>query len=421
MIFIVADDLTGASDSGIQLQKNGLVTFVVLDPDKIDEQKYAEYEAVAINTDTRAKSPEEASRMVAKATQKIKALFPDALLYKKIDSLFRGNSVPEIEALMSVANIKTAFVVPAFPEGNRTMMDGKIENMGKVIDVLDLFQAEAHKKTGLIPLEIIQQGASTIQRELDKLLRDNCAIILFDGQKQADLEAVYHVFEHAEKKALLCGSAGMASLIGKTPQQKKVFKEVKARAGISLYAIGSQNPITEKQVHQILEENKKLNVGVLDTGKIQANQEAEEIDRVFDRLRQNDLKHPTDEWLIVLDSLFAHAEFELKVTEEKDLIAKKIVKVLGELAVRINQYRPITKLVATGGDTALGICQSFHADGIVLQEEVLPGIPSGHVVGGELDGAVIITKSGGFGNSDALIAVSNYLVQKSEGGMENVN
>jgi uncharacterized protein YgbK (DUF1537 family) len=57
----------------------------------------------------------------------------------------------------------------------------------------------------------------------------------------------------------------------------------------------------------------------------------------------------------------------------------------------------------------LQICRAFRSKGIELCDEIAAGIPVGRMVGGEADGMVIITKSGGFGNGDALIQVVNYL------------
>jgi uncharacterized protein YgbK (DUF1537 family) len=43
-----------------------------------------------------------------------------------------------------------------------------------------------------------------------------------------------------------------------------------------------------------------------------------------------------------------------------------------------------------------------------LFEEIVPGIPCGVIRGGAFDGISAVTKSGGFGDADALIQVADY-------------
>ena len=60
MIFIIADDLTGANDSAIQFKKNGFATYVAITANNLDQNQISDYGAVAINTDTRAITPTDA-------------------------------------------------------------------------------------------------------------------------------------------------------------------------------------------------------------------------------------------------------------------------------------------------------------------------------------------------------------------------
>ncbi|HEV8634993.1 MAG TPA: nucleotide-binding domain containing protein [Chloroflexota bacterium] len=66
-------------------------------------------------------------------------------------------------------------------------------------------------------------------------------------------------------------------------------------------------------------------------------------------------------------------------------------------------------LVLTGGDTARAVLAALGARGIALRAELLPGVPLGRIVGGELDGVTVVTKAGGFGQPDTLVEVQRYL------------
>jgi hypothetical protein len=55
------------------------------------------------------------------------------------------------------------------------------------------------------------------------------------------------------------------------------------------------------------------------------------------------------------------------------------------------------------------ILDEWGASGIAVLDAVAEGIPTGRLVGGVLDGLPIVTKAGGFGAPDALVAAVNHL------------
>ena len=66
-------------------------------------------------------------------------------------------------------------------------------------------------------------------------------------------------------------------------------------------------------------------------------------------------------------------------------------------------------MVLTGGDTALLALTALGVNSIVLHGEMAPGIPWGFVRGGMADGRIVVTKSGGFGDSTTLTRVIRML------------
>ncbi len=65
-------------------------------------------------------------------------------------------------------------------------------------------------------------------------------------------------------------------------------------------------------------------------------------------------------------------------------------------------------LLLSGGDTASAVCREAGVRRIDLYGEVLPGIPWGVLRCGRLDGVPVVTKSGGFGQPDALLRVAEF-------------
>ncbi|MGP8247494.1 MAG: nucleotide-binding domain containing protein, partial [Bryobacteraceae bacterium] len=65
-------------------------------------------------------------------------------------------------------------------------------------------------------------------------------------------------------------------------------------------------------------------------------------------------------------------------------------------------------LLLSGGDTASMVCRAVGVNSIRLVDEVGAGIPFGLLRGGPLDGHTTVTKSGAFGNADALVLVADF-------------
>ncbi|MHB1159801.1 MAG: four-carbon acid sugar kinase family protein, partial [Chloroflexota bacterium] len=103
---IVADDLTGAMDTGVQFAKEGLHTVVML-----GEGALPEAEMVVISTDSRDEPADEAYRRAKEAGLRLAG----RAIYKKLDSTLRGNLGPEIEGLLDGLGLGRALVAPAFP------------------------------------------------------------------------------------------------------------------------------------------------------------------------------------------------------------------------------------------------------------------------------------------------------------------
>jgi uncharacterized protein YgbK (DUF1537 family) len=80
------------------------------------------------------------------------------------------------------------------------------------------------------------------------------------------------------------------------------------------------------------------------------------------------------------------------------------VECIRELILRL----PPAALLLTGGKTASLVCRAAGVQRIDLQDEIIPGIPRGVLLGGELNGTAVATKSGAFGNAEALLQVADF-------------
>lgn len=102
-LVIIADDLTGANDAGVQFAKYGMKVQVMLG-DAVGSSEAAAVEVLVRDTDSRAVSPELAFSRVQAASRLVRqAAGTDAmpLIFKKVDSTLRGNLGPEIDAAIA--------------------------------------------------------------------------------------------------------------------------------------------------------------------------------------------------------------------------------------------------------------------------------------------------------------------------------
>src|SRR5690625_1025492 len=120
LIGIMADDLTGANDSGVQLTKGGVDTSVFLD---LPEDEESLTNGIVINTNARSLSKEGAISVTQQVGEYLKRA-GYLHIYKKMDSTLRGHIGAELQAIYKVFNPEFIFIAPAFPAMGRTTSNG---------------------------------------------------------------------------------------------------------------------------------------------------------------------------------------------------------------------------------------------------------------------------------------------------------
>jgi len=118
---VIADDLTGAGDTGVQFAKVGLVTRVLFG--EWGAQDVKDSDILVLNTDSRFLKPKDAAEVVTSVTQALRnvGVVP---FFKKVDSTLRGPIGAEIDALMDAQGLSYAVVCPAFPANGRSLVGG---------------------------------------------------------------------------------------------------------------------------------------------------------------------------------------------------------------------------------------------------------------------------------------------------------
>ena len=121
LLLILADDFTGALDTGVQFAACGIPTRVVVG-DQVDLASN-DASVLVVDTETRHLSAADAYAVVAKLTREAMSAGVFSI-YKKTDSALRGNIGAELSALLKTSGERQLPFLPAFPQIDRVTRGG---------------------------------------------------------------------------------------------------------------------------------------------------------------------------------------------------------------------------------------------------------------------------------------------------------
>ena len=406
---ILADDLTGANDTAIQFRKCGFSTLVVTRIAQADSVCFEDYEVIAINTDSRSMHSGDAYRVTHDTVKAFKLAKNCFVVYKKVDSLLRGNPGQELAAVIEAMATPLALVAPSFPANRSILEHGRLPSGA---DAVRIFADGSGCKTENIPLETIRQGASSVASFIHSRNSKGTQVFVADAVNDADLGTIYAASTCLEKPHILTGSAGLANQIARN-LCKAADSKKENPAAVSLTPVlvvaGSRQ---EETVTQILMLSQHLSIPIIRfkvswvmEGKSneaikQAQTEAVEL-----------MRHSIPACIIAVESMF-HAENGDSVNQqytEGNALGKAISGALGMLTRKLFDDFHFSLLVSTGGDTSMGICQHLEISGLEPLMEICSGIPLSRMVGNVYNGRFMITKSGRFGEPDTLIKIFEHI------------
>jgi uncharacterized protein YgbK (DUF1537 family) len=414
---VIADDLTGANDAGVQFAKQGLTVRVVLGT-PVEDRGNHRTDVMVLDTDSRATQPDKAYESVRNAGQIVKQLEEiTPLVFKKIDSTLRGNIGAEIDAAMAVFDVKWAAVVPAFPANGRITVGGwHLLNQVPIAEseisrdprtpvhesvLPDLLAAQSRHKVGHVFLMDVSRGADAVKRRVTELRSEGVKVVSFDASTEAHMHTIATAIQATETTALWVGCAGLAEMIPKVMGWSRT--EPISQPGISgpvLVVAGSVSNVTARQIQRFLEQD-NVQLVSLRADSLIANEEKE-------------LRRCIQE---TSEGLKAGKDVLLASTVDVDSVVRgcsEIISVaMGKVVQQVIFLKP-AGLFLTGGDTAVSVCRALGVTSINILDEVLPGIPLGELDGGCCPGMRVVTKAGAFGGAEAIVVAVKVLKGRKE-------
>ena len=393
-IAIIADDLTGAADAGVQLVHAGYKTAVFF---RESEMFADDLDAVSFDTDSRTMPAGFAAKRVLEAAH---AAREARIVYKKLDSTLRGNVAAELAAALGGVRRDLAVVAPAFPAAGRTTVDGTQRVHGVPVDETEMANAphtpvrEAHIPS-LLADAFSSVGALSTEDLADhehvrRVLEGNECVVA-DADRDADLEALVRAVRDPTR-VLWAGSAGLALALGSVyPGPCAGDADVqRARVCPVLVIVGSLSSVAREQVQRLVGEYGRVAFGVEVGG-------AGALERTI---------------IAVRDALAGQTCAVVHSPEERSASGESVLRSLAGVAARLSEEECFQGLVLTGGATAVGLARRLGAAGIRLEGEVEAGVPMGALIGPRP--YPVVTKAGGFGGPDTLVGAVEALAHRGE-------
>ncbi|MDR1429998.1 MAG: hypothetical protein LBI85_06880 [Spirochaetaceae bacterium] len=412
---ILADDLTGANDTAIQFVNEGLSSLVLTHTGGTNSSSFGNYDVIALNSGSRSMKAPDAYRTARDLTARFRTTLDGGRLYKKVDSVLRGNPAAELSAVMDELDIPLAVVAPSFPANQSIVRQGKLNSGSAGIDAVDIFSRGIKGKAGGIALEEIRGGPARAARYMLDRHADGVNVFVADAVTDDDLEIIYHSSLLLDRPLVLSGSAALARHMARDMSRSRAGRLVRPEripfsGGPVLVVAGTRQAETAAQLTTL----SRINSSPIIRFKTELVCRGKAADAVLAAFSEASriMGDSGDLCIIAVESMFKSeipaGDVDRLEAESPDSAAA-VSAALGSLADRLLGTFGFSVLISTGGDTTLGVCRSLGVEGIEPVAEICPGIPLGRIVGGPYEGRSMVTKSGRFGNQESLLEIQRFL------------
>ena len=405
----IADDFTGATDLANMLVKGGLKTIQLLgNPNK--EDVVPSVDAVIIALKTRTIPVEEAIEQSLQALNWLKNAGAKQFFFKycsTFDSTDEGNIGPVIDALMEALETQFTIACPAFPETERTIFKGHLFVGDKLLsdspmkdhpltpmtdsNLVSTLSRQTSQKVGLVEYKDILAGPSAIRKAFDQLQKEDVAIAVTDVLND---EHLYFLGEAVKDFKLITGGSGIAlGLPSQFKSRNNHQEETRAHSlpkvlGKELVLSGSCSEMTLAQVDEF---SKRYSTLKLDPIELAENNSA--LANAVDWVIQAKGEEP----ILVYASAPPDAVKQAQKKLGRDLASSTVENALAKIALAAVQ-NGFRRIVVAGGETAGAVVSNLGIKGIMIGEQIDPGVPTTVSIGNPSIGLVL--KSGNFGSAD---------------------
>jgi len=358
MIVVLADDLSGAAELAGIARGHGLAAEVHrrFNPD-------TRADLVAIDTDSRSLPPDQAAARLREITAAVLAARPD-WIYKKTDSVLRGNILAEINAVAETAGKPRALFIPANPRRQRVIVRGHYGVEQRPLNQTAFaHDPEYPATTSRVDLLLTRSGGQV------KLIGPNdplteCGIHVPDAWEPQHLESRARSLA---EDTLAAGAAEFfeAILKRRLPSIRSLPPEPQPRNELKLFVCGSQ-------------------AAWATTRRADCAAHAVPIVPMPRRLFEDDFEDAEiDQWAretLMAFEICPRVLLAIGGEMVRNISPDKYVNRLAEAAGRVIKWAPIGRVYLEGGATATALMRLLDWENLRVLKPLGPGLASLEVI-----------------------------------------
>lgn len=393
LLACIADDLTGATDLGVTLAREGLS---VVQVNGVPERGFAapRTDAVVVALKSRTNPPAQAVAWSLESLDWLRRAGATRVYFKvcsTFDSTPRGNIGPVADALMEALDAPFALVTPAYPRNARTVYRGNLF-VGEVplaesgmrdhpltpmtdSNLVRVLAAQTRHPVGLVGFDAVQGGAAAV--------RARSAALRQEGSRYGIVDAICdeHLVAAGEASAdmpLAVGGAGLAMGIART-----LAKRAPRAAEPALPRVGGAAAIlagscSEATLAQVAAARRRYPALGLDPRRL-------DVDAALAWAKPKLGAEP-----VMLYTSAPPGERASGREADIEQAFRSIARGLAAAGVR--------RFVVAGGETSGAVAEALGVRALAIGPEIAPGVPWTASLTGEP--MLLALKSGNFGGPD---------------------
>jgi uncharacterized protein YgbK (DUF1537 family) len=405
----IADDLTGATDVALMLQKAGMRTVLTIGVPAAPVPVRAEAVVVALKSRTAPVAEAVGDSLTALGWLRERGA--GQILFKycsTFDSTDAGNIGPVADALLDALGEPFTVACPAFPTNRRTVYLGHLF-VGDVLlsdspmkdhpltpmrdaNLVRVLGRQTRRRVGLVPHATVRDGGAAIGAACARLREEGYGYAIVDAVADEDLLALG---EAAAGLGLVTGGSGIAMGL---PRNFVRAGRLEPRTGSALLdavgggaavVAGSCSEATRRQVATMAARHAAIAVDPRD-GTDADRLAARALDRAAGALAEG---RP-----VLVYSSAEPAEVRAVQAQLGRERAGAIVEgALARVAVGLVE-QGVRRLVVAGGETAGAVVHALGVTALTIGPEIDPGVPWTRSIGERP--LLLALKSGNFGGPD---------------------
>lgn len=442
LIGAVADDLTGATTTGVLLARSKARTAVFFNEEAaLKGEGVDELDAILISSNSRPLPANEAYAKVKSATDALKRM---GVKYfsKRIDTTLRGGVGVEIDAMMDqVGDDCVAVVVPAMPQSRRILVGGysvidgvALINTPVAQDVRTpvkenyiprLLEGQTRRQVELVTLDKVLQGEEAIRDALKEAREAGGEVVVVDGITIEDVEEIAKACIELKWNVIAVDPGPFTAKLAYyrnliKEEEPNIPPEADETGKTVLIAAGSATPVTKKQMEVLCQDPRHVRISVDPIKLIEGGDTA--LDEVFRAVHiAEDLLKSDNQPRAILFETALHGEL-LNLDEEDNkrhyaggMSANRINAGLGTIISQLLEIcgrDKIAGLYTTGGDTMVNVCYQLGVECIEVMDYVIAQTDIGRLVG-SYDRLPIVGKGGLTGNDHTACDIVDRLFREA--------